>query len=174
MDCFCGCGAKLPSRLIDANLVAGRVALDLLAWDKVRSQGRLGADRVELESVIARGENCYGRLALLLHGEGRESSVKESEAWLTESFDHRVDRREMTTKGSILREPTLTLDETDYEALDRKQPGQSFSRTAEPAAVDGRSSPDVADQLERLSRLHAEGVLSDEEFAAASRRVESS
>lgn len=30
---------------------------------------------------------------------------------------------------------------------------------------------DVADELERLSRLHKEGVLSDEEFAQAKRKV---
>jgi hypothetical protein len=164
MDCFCGCGSKLPNRLTEANLLASRVALDLLAWDKARAQGRLGSQRAEFESLIARGENAYDRLILLLHGEGRDGTVAENEAWLEESFDERAGRRDMTTEGSLFTRPKLLLGDEDYQVLDRRHPGQSFSAQA---PLEPGVPTDVADQLERLGRLHAEGILSDEEFAAA-------
>jgi hypothetical protein len=82
----------------------------------------------ELESLIARGEDSHGCLVLPMHGEGREVSVDECEEWLAESFDQRAHRREMTTKGSFFTKSTLTLDETDYEVLDRERPDQTFSR----------------------------------------------
>lgn len=165
VDCFCGCETKLPARLVEANLLASRVALDLLAWDKVRAQGRLGAAAVEGESLIARGEGSYGRLLLLLHGEGRTESVKEAEAWLAESFEQRARRAEMTDKGGLFTRPKLRLGEEDYEQLDRAHPGQSFSGRRPEAGGD------VAGQLERLGALHSEGVLTDEELAAAKARL---
>jgi hypothetical protein len=159
MDCFCGCGIKLARRLTEANLVASPVALELLAWDKVRSEGRLGADAADLESLIARGENSYQRLILLLHGEGRGTAVAEAEAWLEESKNERAGRPEIEEGGGIplISRPKLRLGEADYEQLDRKHPSQSFSRT------DGR--------LQRLVQLHAEGVLSDDEFRSAKERL---
>jgi hypothetical protein len=52
--------------------------------------------------------------------------------------------------------------------LDRKHPERSFSGRADaPAAPED----ETATQLARLRSLHAEGVLSDEEFAAAKQRV---
>lgn len=166
MDCFCGCSTKLPRRLVDANLLASSAALELLAWDKARAEGRLGADAAELESLIARGENSYQRLILLLHGEGRETAVTEIEAWLRESKNERAGRRDIEEGGAIplISKRKLRLYEEDFEQLDRKHPSQSFSRGQTPQA-------DVAGQLERLGNLHAEGVLSDEEFAAAKGRV---
>ncbi len=167
VDCFCGCGTRVSSRSVDANLLASRVALELLAWDKARTRGGLGADAVELESLIARGEGCYRRILLLLHGDGAPDSVKEGEAWLAESFDHRAGRSELTEKGGLFTRPKLRLGEDDYEQLDRAHPGQSFSGSARPET----GGVDLAGQLERLGALHAEGVLSDAEFAAAKARV---
>jgi hypothetical protein len=159
MDCFCGCGTKLPRRLTDANLLASRFALELLAWDKARADGRLGTDAVELESLIGRGENSYQRLLLLLHGEGRETAVAEAETWLAESKAQRAGRRDIEEGGSVplVSKRRLRLDEEDFKRLDRKHPAQSFNR------IDGR--------LQRLVQLHAEGILSDEELAAAKGRV---
>ena len=175
MDCFCGCGTKLPRRLTDANLLASRFALELLAWDKARSDGRLGIDAVDLESLIARGENTYQRLLLLLHGEGRETTVAEAEAWLAESQAERAGRSDIEEGGAVplISKRRLRLDEADYERLDRRHPSQSFSRLGPPRQPPAREQEgvDVADQLERLGRLHADGVLSDEEFAAAKGRV---
>lgn len=159
MECFCGCGTKVSRRAIDANLLASRLALELLAWDKARVEGRLGDQAAELESLIARGENCYRRAILVVHGEGRRSAVAEGDEWMQESLDHRATRKDMTEGRSLFSKGKLRLDAHDYEHLDRAHPSQSFSR---------RGSPD---QLERLARLHAEGVLSDEEFAAARDRV---
>jgi hypothetical protein len=167
MDCFCGCGTRLPSRLTEVNLLASRMALELLAWDKARTGGRLGVDAPELESLISRGENAYQRLLLLLHDEGGPAAVDECEGWIKESFDQRLGRDEITDRGSFFSRPKLRLGDDDYAVLDRRRPGQSFSRHS---SAKGPGA-DVADQLERLGRLHADGVLSDEEFAAAKGRV---
>ncbi len=171
MDCFCGCGTKVSRRLVDANMLASRVALELLAWDKARVQGRLGAAAPRLESMIARGENSYGRLLLLLHGDGGPAAFDEAEAWIKDAGEARAGRHDLEDKGTLLSRPRLLLGEEDYELLDRVHPGQSYSRLGAEEAPPAAAVPDVADQLERLGALHAEGVLSDEEFAAAKGRV---
>jgi hypothetical protein len=48
---------------------------------------------------------------------------------------------------------------------------QATTAPAAPPAAPGAAPADLADQLTGLARLHAEGVLTDEEFAAAKRRV---
>jgi hypothetical protein len=86
----------------------------------------------------------------------------------------------MIEKGSFLRGPKLRVTEEDIARLDRAHPERSFSATATAAvAAAGRGSAaapdsdavDVAGQLERLGTLHADGVLTDEEFRAAKARV---
>ena len=184
MDCFCGCGTRIPRRLVDPNLLASRLALELMVWDKARAQHRLGPEAPALESMISRGENAYERLLLMLHGEGREATVDEVEAWLEEAERERFGRAEMTDKGGLVRRPRLILGEEDYERLDRARPGRSFTGAeastdhvtgeetpAEPKPAGMPEGADVAGQLERLRTLHAEGVLTDAEFAAAKARV---
>lgn len=181
MDCFCGCGTRVTLKLMDANLLASRMALELLAWDKARAQGRLGVDVPRLESMIDRGENSYGRLLLLIHGEGGPGAYGAAQDWMREAAEARAGRVDMATKGSILTQPQLLLDEEDYAVLDRLHPGCSYSRLEDEASEGGgegdRAVPepspatDLADQLERLGALHAEGVLDDDEFAAAKARV---
>jgi Short C-terminal domain len=188
MDCFCGCGTRISRRLVEPNLLAGQMALELLVWDKARAERRLGPEASELDSMIARGENAYERLLLLLHGDGRETTVGEVEAWMNEAERERFGRADMTDRGGLVTRPKLILAEPDYARLDRIRPGRSFSGTPteaeapregtaaeqaprEPAADGPAAAVDVAGQLERLGALHAEGVLSDEEFAAAKSRV---
>lgn len=48
-------------------------------------------------------------------------------------------------------------------------PGQDQPATGEPVATS--SEPSVSDQLTQLTRLHQEGSLSDDEFAAAKSRL---
>ena len=48
-------------------------------------------------------------------------------------------------------------------------PGQDQHAVAQPVATS--SEPSVSDQLTQLTRLHQEGSLSDEEFAAAKSRL---
>ncbi len=168
MRCFCGCGKKVGRRQIDLNTQAGTVALELLAWDKARAAGHLGPPAADDgERVIKRGADCYQRLLAALHGEDDAYSIEEGQDWLKRSEAERQERRYMTSKGGLLSRRKLTLTEEDYERLDRAHPELSFSAQRPAHAAEGRA----AGQLERLSALHAEGVLSDEELAAARARV---
>jgi hypothetical protein len=165
MDCFCGCGKKLARRQVDANLQAGQIAVELLAWDKARSEGRLGSPAADDgERVLKRGADCYQRLLRGLHGEDAGYAVGEGEAWLAESERERLDRGYMTKRGNILTGGNkLLLTEEDLASLDRLHPERSFSADARaPEGGDG-----LSEELSRLGALHAEGVLTDEEFAAA-------
>ncbi|MEZ5078447.1 MAG: SHOCT domain-containing protein [Solirubrobacterales bacterium] len=168
MDCFCGCGRKIRRRQTDLNLQASRIALELLAWDKARFDGRLGppADD-DAERVIGRGADRYRRLLETLHGERDDYGLDEGEAWLAESADNRRDREYMTKRGGFLTRDRLLLTDEDHARINRLHPEQSFTGgTAAPAPGE-----DPVGQLERLGALHAEGVLSDEEFAAAKSRL---
>jgi hypothetical protein len=49
---------------------------------------------------------------------------------------------------------------------DREQAYQQQAAPAPVAAAPAAAGDDVLDQIERLGKLHAEGVLTDEEFAA--------
>jgi len=158
MDCFCGCGDKLPGKVTEVNLEAANVALELLAWDKTRSANPISAD---VAALIDRGADCYGQILATLHGEPGPDPLPSSEAWLDDSFQARRENPEMTTKGSLLHRPKLNLTEPDYARLDRKHPERSFS---------GRP-PEPAEQLKGLADLHAAGALTDEEFTAAKARL---
>lgn len=171
MECICGCGTQIERRLVDAQLQATAVALELLAWDKARTEGRIPREEAEaIDSLIHRGALQYQRLLGAIHGERETAPVAEGEAWLQESQALRRDRQHMTEKSWIRKGDKLRLTEEEVKLLDRKHPERSFSgreRPAEAADPEG----DVAGQLERLRALHAEGALSDAEFAAAKRRV---
>jgi len=172
MECICGCGTRVQSRgLVEANLQATAIALELLGWDKARSEGKISAQEVgTVESLIHRGSLQYGRLLDAIHGDRESAPLGEGKAWLGESEDLRRDREHMSEKSWLRKGTRLRLTEEDIERLDRKAPERSFSGAAEePTAKAGGA--DVAGQLERLGRLHSEGVLSDEEFVAAKQRV---
>lgn len=180
MDCFCGCGTKLRRGQTEATLQAGRIALELLAWDKARAAGRLGPPAADdAERVMERGADCYQRLLRSLHGEPGAYSLEEGERWLDNSHGERRERAYMTEKGGLFKQDKLILSEEDMDRLDRRHPERSFSGA--PSGVAGApdagaadaagAAVDVAGQLERLATLHAEGVLTDAEFAAAKARV---
>lgn len=169
MECFCGCGTQIERGLVDAHLQSTAVALELLAWDKARSEGRIPREEAErIDALVHRGALQYQRLLDAIHGERESAPVAEGDSWLEESQALRRDRQYMTERTWIRKGGKLRLTEEEIAMLDRKHPEQSFSgRTAEA----GDLGDDVAGQLERLGALHAAGLLSDEEFAAAKRRV---
>jgi hypothetical protein len=175
MECVCGCGTTIERNLVDVHLQATVLALELLAWDKARSEGRIPSGEGErIDSLIHRGALQYQRLLDTIHGEREAVPLAEGEAWLEESHELRRERQYMTEKNWLRKGMRLRLTEEEIAMLDRKHPERSFSGRA--AAGDdpaGAAAPrgDVADQLERLRTLHAEGALSDEEFDAAKRRV---
>jgi hypothetical protein len=175
MECVCGCGSRVEPSRVDAHLQASEVALELLAWDKARSEGRIpGEEHEQVDSLIHRGALQYQRLLDAIHGERESAPLEEGRSWIEESEALRRDRQHMSEKGWFRKGSRLRLTEEEIERLDRKHPELSFSER-EPGPDEGspRDDPDgdVTDQLERLRRLHAEGALSDEEFAAAKRRV---
>jgi hypothetical protein len=158
MDCVCGCGRDISSKLTERNFIAASVALELLAWDKNRSSPMPGPDG--REELIARGAACYQRLLDSLHGEGADQSEAACDAWLKESSDLRAADPSMTRRRLLGAGPP-NLSEADKEHLDRKHPERSFTRRD-----DG-----VGGKLERLRTLRDEGVLTDDEFAAAEARL---
>jgi hypothetical protein len=167
MDCFCGCGTKLPRDRTGLNIRVGELALELLAWDKYRTiSERDPVDAIETERLIDRGAACFGRQLSTLHGERDIRSLRESDEWLAESRARWARRSEMTERGSFLRGPKLRLTDEDFARLDRVHPDRSFSATT--GRADG---VDLAAQLERLGALRAEGVLTEGEFRAAKARV---
>jgi hypothetical protein len=170
VNCFCGCGTKVPARLIEANLRAGEVALELLAWDKARAADALASDSENMDLLIARGADCYQRLLSTLHEEeDADSPLPACKAWLQDSLRERMDREDMTEKAwSFFSAGKLKLADQDLKRLDRARPELSFSADR---SRGGTADADLARQLERLGVLHAEGVLTDEEFSAAKARV---
>ncbi len=63
-------------------------------------------------------------------------------------------------------EQQAAMQQKDYEV----QQAQQQAQQAQQAAV-APSSTNVTDELKRLADLHASGVLSDEEFAAAKKKL---
>lgn len=173
MDCFCGCGTKVPRKLVPVNLQAGKVALELLAWDKERtaSPRAPGADGGSDEILIARGADCYQRLLSTLHGVEGVDPFPGSEEWLRDSLRERSDRPEMTEKGTFFSPRKLRVTDQDVERLDRLRPERSFSAGANAVARPERADEDPVEQLRGLRELHAAGALTDEEFAEAKARV---
>lgn len=172
MDCFCGCGAKVPRKLTSLNIEAAKVAMELLAWDKARTANPpAGRSSADTEPLIARGANCYQRLLSTIHGEELPDPLPDSEAWLDDSLIARSDRPDIATKGSFLHHPKLNLTDLDYARLDRKRPERSFSASTPEPDQPGRGDEDALDQLKGLNELYAAGTLTAEEFAEAKARV---
>lgn len=165
MKCICGCGKKLRGRQADLNMRAGKVALELLAWDKARAAGYLSRELVYAERVLDRGAACYQQLLSAIHGNEDDFSTAKSDAWLEESRIQRRDRVYMTVKGGLFTRSRLTLTDEDQEQFDRLHPELTFSNR--------RPEGDelAARRVETLRGLHAEGVLTDQELATAEARA---
>jgi Short C-terminal domain len=180
MECFCGCGRKVPRKLIELNLRVGEMALELLAWSKALAAADPGSpDTLEIERLVDQGAGCYRRLLFTLHGE-RDigSAMEESGEWMADSRATWRGRSEMTEKGSFMRGPKLRFTDDDFKRLDRVRPERSFaeipgSRPEPESEPDPGldAAPDIAGQLERLGALRSEGILTEEEFRAAKARV---
>ncbi len=176
MECYCGCGRRVSRQLIDTNLRISEVALELLAWDKLRTMSPMAPDDfVETERLIDRGGNFHRRLLGALHEEFDGVSLEESAEWLAESRRRWRDSEEMTERRGFLRGPKLRLTKDDLARLDRIHPEQSFS-AAPPAPVGAPAArdeaTDTAGQRRRLRSLRAEGILTEEEFRAAEARLQ--
>jgi hypothetical protein len=162
MDCVCGCGRNLPKDSADRNYIAASVAIELLVWDKNRAlPGPIPDGR---EGLIARGVECYERLLYALHGEGPGDPDLESKAWLEESKEMRAHRSDMT-KGRFFGGNAPNVSKEDMARIDRRHPERSFT------GGDEADRSAAVPQLERLQALRDEGVLTDEEFAAAKARL---
>ena len=158
MECVCGCGTEISGKLAQRNFYAASIAIELLAWDKNRASHTSGPHG--REGLIARGGDLYQQLLYVLHGEGAGDPDDDCTEWLKESAAMRSGIRDMN-KFQLVGQGAPNLSEADLERLDRKHPEMSFTG----------SRPDT-DRRERLEALHAEGVLSDDEFAAAKARLE--
>ena len=150
------------------NIQAGRVALELLAWDKARTGGYLDTPGDPAERLIEKGAGCYQRLLRALHGEHGDYSLREGDDWVDASEAKRRNRPYMTKKWNLLARNELLLHGDDLGRLDHLHPELRFSGRPSRGPAD---SGDVAGQLERLGALHAGGLLTDDEFAAAKARV---
>jgi hypothetical protein len=187
MECVCGCGRKLPKEFADRNYMAAGVALELLIWDKDRALP--GPGPAGREGLIARGVECYERLLYSLHGEGAGDAGPECDEWLEESRSMRSHRSDMT-KRRFLGGNAPNLSKEDLDRLDRRHPERSFTGgldAAQSVAAAAGSPPpngsvgaaappapaddDLVTKLERLRVLHEDGLLTDEEFAAAKTRL---
>jgi hypothetical protein len=168
MECFCGCGITLPGRLTAANLRLGEVALEILAWDKLRTSEPLDAERsAELDRLIEAGADCHRRLLAEVHEEAEDPPLEPTSTWLAESRTYRRDRPGMADGGTLLRGPNLKLTDDDLQRLDRTRPERSFSSRSDVASP----ASGMVGQLERLGGLLEKGLLTEDEFQAAKRRV---
>jgi hypothetical protein len=176
MECVCGCGRNLSKDSADRNYIAASVAIELLVWDKNRAlPGPVPDGR---EGLIARGVECYERLLYSLHGEGPGDPDPECNAWLGESRAMRANRSDMT-KGRFFGGNQPNVSKEDMRRIDRRHPERSFTggddatrfAAAPSAATTATTDADLVLQLERLRTLREEGVLTEEEFAAAKARV---
>jgi len=62
-------------------------------------------------------------------------------------------------------------DQQYQDAEQDQRIGNMEQQNAAPAAVPAQTSPSMADQLNQLADLHNQGVLSDDEFAAAKAKL---
>lgn len=174
MECVCGCGREISGKLGQRNFIAASVALELLAWDKNRASRTPGPDG--REGLIARGTECYERLLYSLHEEGNGDPDADCEEWLRESEELRLQRSDMTKKRFLGVGPSSpSLSAHDMAQLDRRHPELSFTGQIGMADTDrpppAGTADDLVDRLERLRKLHTEGVLTDDEFAVAKARL---
>jgi hypothetical protein len=190
MDCICGCGREIEgAKLTQRTFLTASIALELLAWDKNRASPTPGPDG--REGLIARGADCYQRLLYSLHEEGGGDPDADSEEWLRESGQMRLQRSDMNKKKWLGRGAGApNLSEHDMAQLDRRHPELSFTGTVatgsggeaatqigeQPEAVTAATNGDARDddlvgKLERLRTLRDDGTLTEDEFAAAKARL---
>jgi len=71
--------------------------------------------------------------------------------------------------GRVQRRQAARYDQQDQEAYDQQQAQQQ--QYAPPPAPEAPAEDDQATQLQNLAQLHTQGVLTDEEFAAAKAKI---
>ncbi len=73
--------------------------------------------------------------------------------------------------GRVQRRQAARYDQqADAEAYNQQQAAQQYAPPPPPAPV-APAEPDANAQLQNLAQLHAQGVLTDEEFAAAKAKI---
>jgi len=68
--------------------------------------------------------------------------------------------------GRVQRRQAARYDEQDQQQYEQQQQQQQYEQQAPPAEED-----DSTTQLQNLAQLHTQGVLTDEEFAAAKAKI---
>lgn len=157
MNCLCGCGTRLDRDLIELNLMAGEVAIELVVWDKARAL-RSPVAAAEIEAIIAAGAPRYQDLLAALHtgsepGEVRMEAIRE---WLEHS---RGTRLRLADRLPAVPKRKIKLSAGEQERIDRVHPERTFSgapaKATEPAA--GEEAADAA-VLEALLVVALEDV----------------
>lgn len=172
MDCLCGCKRRIGKDLVEFNFQAGEIGVELLAWDKARATlDPRSEDRGEIDRIIDAGARSYQQALGVLHGERPPYPLEQGEDWLAAS---RGARREMARTRPFVPKGRIKPTEEDFARYDPLRPERSFTGSgleADPSAAPEESEQDLVAQLDGLRRLHLQGALTDEEFAAAKARV---
>jgi hypothetical protein len=129
VNCICGCGRRLERGQIELNLVAGEVAIELVAWDKVRALGSPIAAG-EVASLLAAGAPRYQRLLEAIHGADQpgEGELVATRAWLDDSRAARLRLHEELP----VPKKKIKLSAAEQARIDRRHPERSFSGAAAP------------------------------------------
>lgn len=158
MNCICGCGRRLERGQIELNLVAGEVAIELVAWDKVRALGSPIAAG-EVASLLAAGAPRYQRLLEAIHGADQlgEGELVATRAWLDDSRAARLRLHEELP----VPKKKIKLSAAEQARIDRRHPERSFSggsQAADAAPAAAAPAPDSDPLLEALLVVALEDV----------------
>jgi hypothetical protein len=150
VNCICGCGTQIRgAALLDLNLKAGEVALELIAWDRARALSSPVAT-AEVAAAIAGGAPRYQELIGLIHGDSEatatavEEATAGAEQWLAHS---RAERRAVHEVFAAVPKRRIRLSREEEARVDRRRPELSFSgarRPAVPAGPTGGAGRDLA------------------------------
>jgi hypothetical protein len=150
MNCICGCETQIRGAdLLDLNLKAGEVALELIAWDRARALSSPVAP-AEIAAAIAGGAPRYQELIGLIHSDPEapatavDVAAAGAEQWLAHS---RAERRAVHEVFSAVPKRRIRLSREEEGRVDRRRPELSFSgarRPAVPVGAAGVTDGDLA------------------------------
>lgn len=181
--CFCGCERKAPLRRLRTNSRGAALEFELRLARRLFEHGMVSPNA---EVLLRDGDALLDELAGAVHEDRPPAPGAERRA--TELRDRARERFGPKTFGTALKRSKLKHEQAmDLLAVgnwdpfaDRHDPVRISVPDAPPATLRAatptlappeRSSADWAGDLERLARLHAEGALTDEEFAQAKRKL---
>ena len=129
-DCTCGCGRKVPKRLMPINLKAFALMAELAEWDRFRfnlkQEGLEDDEFSSYNSHIEEGALLYKRLLQMLHGELPYSAPREWKSWVKSS---RKARRKMAKRypGLIEGRIRVRIADESLADIDLLHPDHSFT-----------------------------------------------